>query len=254
MSLDVVDLREFYINQLGRMVRRLLRARIKRLWPEVRGETLMAVGYATPLLRPWLDEAGSLLVMMPVEQGAAYWPREGPNVTCLTTVEDLPLPDESVDRVILMHALETAAEPETLLREIWRVLKGNGRALVIVPNRRGLWAHNYSTPFGTGQPYSASQLKRLLRDQGFLVERIQHALFTPPFHTRLALAVADVAERVGGWLFPGLGGLLLMEASKQIYAPILTKSRVARHRLVLPLPFPVPSNPIPAGREVVRSS
>ncbi|MDD5585441.1 MAG: methyltransferase domain-containing protein [Alphaproteobacteria bacterium] len=248
MSLDVVDLREFYINPLGRMARRLLRARIKRFWPDVRGETLLAMGYATPLLRPWLEEAGSLIVMMPDEQGVAYWPREGPNMACLTAVADLPLPDESVDRAILMHTLETACEPEAVLREVWRVLKGNGRALIIVPNRRGLWAHSDSTPFGTGQPYSASQLKIALRNQGFLVERMQHALFAPPLQARLALAVADFAERAGGWLFPGCGGLLLMEASKQVYVPILTKSCVARRRLVLPMPFPVSSGPVPAGR------
>jgi SAM-dependent methyltransferase len=248
MSFDVVDLREFYINPLGQAVCRLLRARIKHLWPDVHGETLLAVGYATPLLRPWLSEAGSLLVMMPGEQGVAYWPREGPNVACLTSLTDLPLPDESVDRAIMMHTLETACDPDALLRELWRVLKGNGRALIIVPNRRGLWAHSEGTPFGTGRPYSASQLKNVFREQGFIVERTQHALFAPPFQSRLALRLADSAERVGSRLFPGFGGLLLMEASKQVYVPILTKAHAMRHRLVLPLPFPVPSGPVPARR------
>ncbi len=247
MSLDIVDLREFYINPLGQTARRLLRARLAKIWPQIEGQTVLALGYGTPLLRPWLEKAGNLLVMMPGEQGVAYWPREGPNKTCLTDLNNLPLPDECVDRVIVMHALETSREPDALLREAWRVLRANGQALFIVPNRRGLWAHSDRTPFGTGQPYSSSQLKQALRNQGFLIDRSWRALIMPPVQARPMLALADVMEKGAGWLFPGFGGLLVMEASKQIMGGILTKSRVPSRRLVLPLPFPVPSGPVPAG-------
>ncbi len=249
MTIDVVDLREFYVNPLGQSVRRLLRGRLRQIWPDVRGENLLAIGYGTPLLRPWQGEAARLLAMMPGEQGVAYWPREGPNVSCLASMTDLPLPDESVDRVILVHALEMAADAEALLREVWRILKGNGRMLVIVPNRRGFWAHSDSTPFGTGRPYSPSQLKGALREGGFLVERFWRALYMPPSQARLPLALADVVEKYAAIVFPGFGGLLLMEAGKQIYAPLLTKSRATPRRLVLPLPFPIPSGPIPTRKE-----
>jgi SAM-dependent methyltransferase len=248
MSLDIVDLREFYINPLGQTVSHFLRSHLRRIWPDVRGQTVLALGYATPLLRPWLDTAKSIFVMMPAEHGVAYWPREGPNKACLTDLTALPLPDESVDRVVVVHALEAGNDPDSLLREVWRVLKANGQALFIVPNRRGFWAHSDRTPFGTGRPYSAFQLKDALRDQGFLVERSCRALFMPPSQTRLALALSYPVERVAGWLFPGFGGLLVMEASKQIFGAILTKSRTPNRRLVMPLPFNVPSGPVPAGR------
>ncbi len=249
MSLDIVDLREFYINPLGQAARRLLRTRLARIWPRVEGKKVLSLGYGTPLLRPFLDEAAQVMVMMPGEQGVAYWPREGPNTTCLTDLNNLPLPDESVDRVIVMHALETAREPEAVLREVWRVLKGEGRALFIVPNRRGLWAHSDNTPFGTGRPYSSHQLKRALRKQGFLVERFWCALFMPPFQVRLSMALSEVWERGVGWLFPGFGGLVVMEASKQIYSTILMKKRERSRRLVLSLPLPFPSGPVPVRRD-----
>jgi len=241
MSLDIVDLREFYINPLGQTALRLLCARLNRIWPDVRGETVLSLGYGAPLLRPWLGVADSLLVMMPGEQGVTYWPREGPNVCCMADLRALPLADESVHRVVIVHALEAASEPDALLREAWRVLKGNGRALVIVPNRRGFWAHSDRTPFGTGRPYSSFQLKDALRDQGFLVDRSWRALFMPPSQARPFLAMAEAIERGAGWLFPGFGGLLIVEASKQIYGSILSKSRVARRGVVLPFPFPVPA-------------
>lgn len=238
MGIDVVDLREFYINPLGRAVRRILRDRLRQIWPDVRGETILALGYGTPFLRPWLGEAEAVFAMMPGEQGVAYWPREGPNISCLADITALPLADESVSRVVVVHGLEVASDVEAHLREVWRVLKGNGRALIIVPNRRGLWAHSDSTPFGTGCPFSASQLRSLLRDQGFLVDRSWQALYMPPGQSRLALALAAKVEKAASWLFPGLGGLLMVEAGKQIYAPLLTKSRVFKRRLVLPLSLP----------------
>src|ERR1700733_523429 len=136
MYSDIVDLREFYLSPLGQAVRRVLRARLRRIWPNLGRERVLALGYGTPLLRPLLGEADTLIAMMPAAQGVAYWPREGPNISSLIEMDNLPLPDQSIDRVILVHALEGAASGASdLLREVWRVLKSQGRILVIVPNR-----------------------------------------------------------------------------------------------------------------------
>ncbi|MDP9126805.1 MAG: methyltransferase domain-containing protein [Pseudomonadota bacterium] len=238
MYADVVDLREFYQSAIGQMVRRLLRARLRSFWPDLRNERVLALGYGVPLLRPLLSEAGSVIAMMPAAQGVAYWPREGRNLSCLASTEDLPLADSSIDRVILLHALEGSADSRGMLREAWRVLRGGGRLLVIVPNRRGLWAHSDRTPFGTGRPYSAFQIKDTLRDEGFMTDRIWQTLYAPPWASRLTLSLADIIEKYGEKLFPGFGGLLMAEAGKQVYAPLLAKSRAAPHRVILPLPAP----------------
>jgi SAM-dependent methyltransferase len=250
MHTDIVDLREFYLTALGQTVRRLLRSRLTQIWPNLRGESVLALGYGTPLLRPLLDEASVLIGMMPATQGVAYWPREGPNRSCLVDSNNLPLPDASIDRVILLHALEGSSDPHGMMREVWRVLKSGGRVLMMVPNRRGFWAHSDATPFGNGQPYSASQLRDTLRDHGFLVERTWRALYLPPSQSRLLLPLADMLEKYLERLFPGFGGLLLMEAGKQLYAPLLTKSKATGRRLVLPLQLPVSAGPLPTGRVI----
>lgn len=244
MHNNVLDLREFYLTPLGQTVRRLLRTRLRKIWPNFRGERVAVLGYGVPLLRPFLGEAERLLALMPAEQGVAYWPREGPNVSCLVDTKNLPLVEAAVDRLILMHALEGESDPHALLREAWRVLKSNGRMLLIVTNRRGLWAHSDQTPFGTGQPYSGFQIKDYLRDQGFLVDRLWNALYLPPTSSRLLMSLADGFETYGQRFFPGLGGLLLVEAGKQLYAPIAAKSRFVPQRLVLPLARPVTSGPL----------
>jgi SAM-dependent methyltransferase len=244
MHADIVDLREFYLSPIGQTVRRLLLARTRRIWPSLQGESVMTLGYGTPFMRPFMQEASSLIAMMPAAQGVVYWPREGPNLSSLVEIDNLPLADNSLDRVVLIHALEGTSAPNDLLREIWRVLKSGGRMLVIVPNRRGLWAHSDRTPFGTGQPYSSFQIKDTLRDHGFLVDRVWHTLYMPPSTSRLNLSLADFLEKYGEKIFPGLGGLLVMEAGKQLYGPLLTKSKTRPHRLVLPLPL---GDPLPAG-------
>ena len=80
MHADVVDLREFYLNPLGQTARRLLRLHLRAIWPNVRGERLLALGFGTPLLRPLLTEAMVVVAMMPAPQGVVYWPREGSNI------------------------------------------------------------------------------------------------------------------------------------------------------------------------------
>ena len=81
---------------------------------------------------------------------------------------ELPLIDEGADRILLVHMLEWSENPLELLRELWRVLAPNGRLLLIVPNRRGLWARVDTTPFGYGSPFSRSQLTKLLEGRHVL--------------------------------------------------------------------------------------
>ena len=90
---DVLDLEEFYASTLGQMTARLLRARLREVWPNVRGDTVLGLGYATPLLRPFVEEAGRTLAFMPGQQGVTRWPREGSNLAYLVDELDLPLPD-----------------------------------------------------------------------------------------------------------------------------------------------------------------
>jgi SAM-dependent methyltransferase len=248
MSTDIVDLREFYHSPLGQAAQRILRESLGLLWPRVQGETILALGYGLPLLQPLRDKGANLAALMPAEQGVAYWPSDAPNISCFADMHQLSIANESVDRVVVMHALESTPEPQGMMTEIWRVMKGGGSLVMIVPNRRGLWAHSDKTPFGTGEPYSTGQIKRLLRDHGFVVQRDAKALFMPPSSSRMVLSLAPKFEKYLPYLTPGFGGVLLIEAGKQLYAPILTSGRRVQRRLVLPLPSLAPSSasPIPS--------
>ncbi|HEY7765360.1 MAG TPA: methyltransferase domain-containing protein [Aestuariivirgaceae bacterium] len=225
--MDVVDLREFYASPLGHASRRLIARRIRSRWSDVSAATIVGLGYATPYLDQFRQEARAVLGFMPAEQGVVHWPAEGNSATALVDEVELPLVDSSVDFVLVAHGLELTDHPSDMLKEIWRVLAPQGRALLVVPNRRGVWARFDSTPFGHGRPFSELQLIQMLREAKFSPLGWSHALFVPPLQRGFLVRSAAAWERVGIWMSRGFSGVLLVEAMKQVYA-ISSGKRVKR--------------------------
>jgi len=233
---DVVDLREFYATPLGQMTRRMLRRRIRLIWPDLHGMRVLALGYGTPYLRPFLEEAERTIAIMPAAQGVMPWPPEGPGLVALGEETDLPLPDRSIDRVLVIHCLESTENLRGMMREIWRVLADGGRLLMVAANRRSLWARLERTPFGQGRPYTPAQLNRLLRDTMFMPLQSQAALFMPPFRSRVILRSGPAWEKLGERWFPRFAGAVLVEATKQLYAGTAVRERTEAKRAYVALP------------------
>ena len=246
---DVVDLRDFYETRLGAVTGRVLRRGIRGLWPNVAGQRIRGLGYATPYLRQFLSEAVRVLAFMPSSKGVVHWPAEGRGrgLTALVDEAELPLPDFSIDRVLLVHGLESSEAQRDMLREVWRVLTGDGRLLVIAPNRSGIWARLERTPLGWGEPYSTGQLSRLLRDNMFTPTRSSRALYMPPMRSHAFLRSAPAWERIGSRWFPTFGGVVAVEAGKQLYAANLQVER-KRFRRPIVVPFPRPARPVHSGQ------
>lgn len=253
MHMDVIDLRDFYGRPLGRVAQHHIARRVEEIWPDVRGLNLLGLGFATPYLAPFLGTAQRVIGLMPARQGVMQWPADARCLTGLVDERELPLPDESMDRVLLVHGLEASESMRVLLRQIWRVLAPGGRVMIVVPNRRGLWARREATPFGHGQPFSRSQITQLLRESMFSPSCWEAALFVPPFDWRPLLRSAAAWERMGHMLWPRFSGVILVEATKQIYAatPLpATRKAASRVRAIAPLPAPTPARTVmPADRE-----
>lgn len=236
MHLDVATLRDFYATPLGQIARRLLARRIRAQWGAAPGETIVSLGFGTPFTGAYRGEARRLAAFMPSGQGALIWPSAGPILSTLVEDDQLPLRDNSVDRLLVVHCLEVAEHVTPLLRELWRVLKPEGRLMIVVPNRRGLWAHVDTTPFGNGSPYSRSQLDRLLAQSLFTPLTFGTALHLPPFDRGILVRSATAWERLGTSVSPGLGGVLIVEARKEMMAPIKGKP-VRAKALRVPVPL-----------------
>ena len=253
MHLDVLDLRNFYYRtQLGRAAQRAIRDRVVQLWPatpsRMAGQTVLGYGFAVPLLRPYLADSRRVIALMPGQQGVMPWPAGMPNVSVLCDEVSWPIETGMVDRLIVLHGLETSEHPSALLEECWRVLGPGGRALFIVPNRAGLWARREGTPFAFGRPYTLSQLDSQVRNAGFVPEGHAAALYTPPSDRRFWLRSAPVWERMGQRL-PALlaAGVVLLEVSKQVHAPRRPGLRAAVRRPLAVLEGATQPQAAPAG-------
>ena len=220
MSIDVVDLRDFYSNRLGAVARHFVGRGVRRRWIDTRGLRVLGIGYATPYLGLFREEAERCLAFMPAPQGVVKWPTARPALSALVDEFELPLPDAAVDRVLLVHALEMSNDPTALLREIWRVLASGGQLLAVVPNRRGLWARMDTTPFGHGRPYSRSQITHLLREAWFTPVDWSEALYVPPIQRGWFLRSAVAWERAGATVSAPFAGVHIVEATKQVYRAI----------------------------------
>ena len=218
MVSDVVDLRDFYRSALGQVARRMIRRAIQRIWPDLRGMRVLGLGYATPFMSALSPGTERTVALMPASLGVLGWPQGGRNLVALAEERELPFADYSIDRVLLIHALETADETRAMLQEVWRILAGGGRVLIVAPNRRGIWARLERTPFGFGRPYTMSQLSRLLREEQFTPLASDAALFIPPLTSRMILRSTAAWERIGNRWFPTFAGVFLVEAAKQTYA------------------------------------
>jgi SAM-dependent methyltransferase len=218
--MDVVDLRNFYSQQLGVVARRFVGHGIRRRWGDTRGLRVLGIGYPTPYLGLFRDEAERCLAAMPATQGVIRWPSTRPGLVALVEEDELPLTDFAVDRLLLVHALEMSSDPTELLREAWRVLAAGGRLMAVVPNRRGLWARMDTTPFGQGRPYSRSQITQLLRDAWFTPTGWGEALYVPPVSRNWFLRSAGAWERTGATLSAPFAGVHIVEATKQVYRAI----------------------------------
>ena len=230
MHPDVIDLRDFYNRPLGGVVRRLLTSRIRSRWRSTHGAQLMGLGFAVPYIGMFRGEAARLGALMPANQGALVWPASDNGHTVMVEEAMLPLADASVDRLLAVHCLETSERVGALLREIWRVLAPEGRLLLIVPNRRGIWARLDTTPFGHGRPYSRGQLERLLTDALFTPLEWTSALYMPPLDRQWLVRWATAFERIGARLWPGFAGVIIVEARKELMGAIPKAAPARRAR------------------------
>lgn len=230
MRQTVIALEAFYASDLGRAAQAMVMRRLGPLWPDLHNADVLGFGYTWPYLRSYAEQASRLALAMPDSQGAiAHHTRRG---VCAVLAEEtrLPFTDNSFDHVFLAHAVEDTPDLARTLTELWRVTRPEGRIAIVAANRSGLWAGSDRSPFGSGRPFSRTQLREALRAVGFHPTFWSNALYIPP-HKRLAgPRVSETVERVGELLAPTLSGLVLVEAIKRLYAE--AEGATARGRLV----------------------
>lgn len=232
MYTDVVDLRDFYASPLGEAAENSVLMAMSAMWNPGKSERLLGLGYPVPWMDRFSADCERAFIFMQAGQGALQWPSAKSPATALVYDDELPLEESSVDRILMVHFLEHAENASECLAEAWRVLSPGGVLMIVVPNRRGIWARFEHTPFGTGRPYSKGQLNTLLRDNQFTPEKWSDALHFPPSNKDFVLRFRNNTERLGRNLWPVFSGVVCVTACKRLFQGVPVTARAKRRALV----------------------
>src|ERR1044072_10056407 len=106
MTIDVIDLRDFYSRRLSIVARRLINRGIRARWPNADGLRVLGLGYPTPYLGLFREDSERCIAFMPAAQGVLKWPTARPALATLSDEISMAPPGAAGDRVLLVHSLE----------------------------------------------------------------------------------------------------------------------------------------------------
>ncbi len=172
-----------------------------------------------------------------------------------TDFSALPFPANSLDLVVLPHALELSADPHAALREVERVLVPEGRVVICGLNPLSLWgfsqwrSHQYQR-FGVGQKFLPDagkfigllRLRSWLRLLGFEVESWNSGCYRPALSSEAWLRNFSWMDRLGAYAWPVFGSVYFLVAVKRVRGMTLLKPGWKRARWLANAPVSVVGN------------
>lgn len=133
----------------------------------------------------------------------------------------LPFPENSLDLIVLPHALEFSGEPHRLLREVHRAVRPEGQLLISGFNPFSLFgAKRYfgreQAPPWNGNFIALYRLKDWLALLGFEVTGGGLDCYAPPFAQEKWLRRFGFFEQAGDRWWPIAGGAYFLRATKKV--------------------------------------
>jgi SAM-dependent methyltransferase len=161
---------------------------------------------------------------------------EGP-AAIRSNYDALPIASGSIEGVLLPHTLEHAPNPHEILREVERVLMGDGQVVICGINPFGPWGLRNRLSRGNYLPHAVRFLGEWrmcdwLHLLGFEVVLAQGFMFVPPWGGPRRAEPDRWLERRGPELMAPLAGAYLVKARKRVRAltpirPVWQRARVA---------------------------
>ena len=172
--------------------------------------------------------------------------RDGPDTAAsekasgLTACAALPFGQSTVDVVVLPHVLEFAEHPHAVLREVERILIGEGHVIITGFNPisfAGCWRTALrwrdSVPW-SGHYLSELRIRDWLKLLGMEVVFSKSFGFRPPLRSRAMLQRLQFLERVGGVCWPPLGNMYVLAGRKRVSGVTPLKAPWRRSPRLLP--------------------
>jgi SAM-dependent methyltransferase len=150
----------------------------------------------------------------------------------------LPVTSDCIDAVLLPHTLEFAPDPYAILREVDRVLVGEGQLLVLSFRPWSLWgirarASRDGFPPGLRRVLSERLVREWLVLLGYEVVAAQRYLYPGPWSRAADLGEASARILRRGLTSPLPAGAYLLKARKRVYSPTPVRGRRIERPAVL---------------------
>jgi SAM-dependent methyltransferase len=144
-----------------------------------------------------------------------------PPARLLADPHALPLPDNTVDLIVMPHALEFTDDPHLMLREAWRVMRPEGQVVIAGFNPFSLYGlkryfGREQTPPWNGNFIGLWRVKDWLTLLGFDVVGGRLDAYAPPFRSMKWLARFGFFEQAGDRWWPIAGGVYFLRATKKV--------------------------------------
>lgn len=241
MSSQIIELLYFYRSQIGKIAFAILLDKIQNIWTKP-PEKLCGIGYTDHILDFYHTQSTRCMALTPSFLGV--YARSGFEnyPTIIIDETQLPISQESQTHILCMHILEHTVSQERFLHSVYHSLKPEGEVIFIVSNRRGNWARNENTPFGSGRPYTRKQLTSLITQAGFIITDFVPALFISPEASRFLQYNSDILEMFGQIFLSRYSGLHIVRAIKRIYVAPMNRVRQDTFDVIkdmLPIPNPI---------------
>ncbi len=181
---------KWFETPLGRKVYLSEKRAIEGLIENGEGKIALDLGIGTGLFTQILKEKGYKVVGIDISEEMLKIARKrGFEVIKGDLNNPLPFEEESFDFIFSMTAIEFLKKPEKLIKEANRVLRKDGKFLLITLNSLSLWAFVRRIKgifikdyvFNEGRFYSPNSLKMLFNKK-WLILKVGTCTFIPPWN------------------------------------------------------------------------
>jgi len=225
------QLTNWFQSSLGRLLGQQESRCLERRLSSLFGYYLVQIGSADPMLDLLkFSPAKNKLVLDQTHTGLSL--RADP---CY-----LPLATDSVDGVVMHHALDFSADPHRMLREVERILIPEGKLLIVGFNPWSLWGgrrllhlHGRQPPW-SGHFFPVKRVSDWLLLLGFDLLAVDYLNFRPPLQNLAVMQRLAFLENLGGKVWPLLGGVYVLEAVKRTLTLTPIRQKWQIRKKVLP--------------------
>jgi SAM-dependent methyltransferase len=211
------ELREWLLTTPGKLILALEKRYFDQVLSNLFGYNIVQLGC--------VDEVGVLENSRIAHKVITQLEHDGEpvnGVSCLHASDALSLASDSIDVLVLPHVLEYTSNPHQLLREIDRVLIGEGHVVISGFNPfsfMGLWRLFLAwrgTPPWHGHFYRLFRIKDWITLLDFDVVSCHYFFYRPPLKSDTIMAKIEFLENLGKYCWPILSGVFILVAKKRV--------------------------------------